>query len=134
MGGPLIPFRSGRLDQPENKIPPEGRLPDADKGTHQATNTHVREIFDKMGIDDREIICLLGCHSLGETHAHASGYDGPWTATPNLFGNQYYKSLMNIKWEPHTTSAGNHQFNSFNKELMMLPAELAFLEDEIFMK
>lgn len=85
-----------------------------------------------MGMDDREIICLVGCHSLGETHANASGYDGPWTATPNLFGNQYFKSLMNISWTPFTTVKDKAQFNSNNKELMMLPAEIAFLKDDSF--
>lgn len=39
---------------------------------------------------------------------------------------------MNISWQPHTTVADKAQFNSHNKELMMLPAELAFLQDEAF--
>lgn len=49
-GGPKIPFRLGRVDAESGESsPPDGRLPDADKGSRVATIQHVRDIFYRMG-------------------------------------------------------------------------------------
>lgn len=45
-GGPTIPFRTGREDLNDGSTsPPDGRLPDADKGSRVATVQHLRDIF-----------------------------------------------------------------------------------------
>ena len=60
-GGPTIPFRGGRTDAEHGETsPPDGRLPDADKGSRVATIHHVREIFYRMGFTDQEIVALSG--------------------------------------------------------------------------
>lgn len=65
-GGPTIPFRTGREDMDSGDTsPPDGRLPDADKGSKELTIQHVRDIFTRMGFTDREIVALLGAHALG---------------------------------------------------------------------
>jgi cytochrome c peroxidase len=74
MGGPIIRWRPGRSDNKDGKLSPaDGRLPDAAQGAQ-----HVRDIFYRMGFNDREIVALLGAHSLGRCHTDRSGYDGPW--------------------------------------------------------
>lgn len=73
MGGPKIIFRSGRKDKPTEECPPEGRLPDADKGSMKKTNSHLRDVFGKMGFEDKEIVVLSGAHALGRCHPNASG-------------------------------------------------------------
>ena len=40
---------------------------------------HIRTIFHRMGFNDREIVALIGAHTLGSCHKDRSGYDGPWT-------------------------------------------------------
>ncbi len=62
MGGPKVGFRWGRSDADGPKDPkedarfsPDGRLPDGDK--HAA---HLRDIFYRMGFDDRGIVALSG--------------------------------------------------------------------------
>ena len=62
MGGPKVTFRWGRSDANEPKDPkddarfsPDGRLPDGDKGAQ-----HIRDIFYRMGFDDRGIVALSG--------------------------------------------------------------------------
>ena len=40
---------------------------------------HIRDIFYRMGFNDREIVALIGAHTLGRCHADRSGYVGPWT-------------------------------------------------------
>ncbi|RYH06232.1 hypothetical protein EON65_43130, partial [archaeon] len=82
MGGPVVPWRSGRTDAPPNdtkKTLPDGRLPNANMGNPAATNSHIRDIFGRMGFNDREIVALIGAHALGRCHVEASGFWGPWT-------------------------------------------------------
>ena len=55
-GGPTIPFRLGREDFESGETsPPDGRLPDADKGSRVATIQHIRDIFYRMGFNDQEV-------------------------------------------------------------------------------
>lgn len=71
-----------------SSVTPDGRLPNADSGPPGADPSdaaHLRTIFNRMGFDDREIVVLSGAHALGRCHAEASGYVGPWTATPTTF-------------------------------------------------
>merc|ERR1712137_287474 len=77
-GGPEIPFRFGRKDFDSGETsPPDGRLPDADKGSSPKTVAHIKEIFHRMGFSNQEIVALLGAHALGRCHTEASGYWGP---------------------------------------------------------
>lgn len=87
LGGPKVPHTLGRLDAPNGSYcPPNGRLPDASQGA-----AHLREVFYRMGFDDRAIVCLSGAHTLGRCHLVRSGYDGPWTRNPLKFDNHYFK-------------------------------------------
>ena len=60
MGGPVVPWRQGRTDSPAPTNEPDGRLPNADMGCPRATGSHLRDIFGRMGFNDREIVCLSG--------------------------------------------------------------------------
>jgi len=133
LGGPVVPWKPGRVDYTKedilanpNLVPPNGRLPDASLGQQ-----HVRDIFYRMGFNDREIVALLGAHSLGRAHANRSGYDGPWTMSPTRFSNQFYKLLMRGKWTERQWS-GPRQFTDATKRLMMTPADLALQQDKEF--
>jgi len=131
MGGPKIPWRPGRSDAVDAKpTPPEGRLPDAAKG-----QDHIRDIFYRMGFDDREIVALIGAHSIGRCHKDRSGFDGPWTRAPTTFSNEYFKLLLSEKWVPRK-GPGPKQFenSSSGADLMMLPADLALTNDPSFRK
>lgn len=132
MGGPSIPWKPGRVDKPASvtvsEIPPNGRLPDASQGAQ-----HVRDVFYRMGFDDREITALVGAHSLGRCHTDRSGYDGAWSYTPTRFSNQFFKILLNTKWVPKQWD-GPAQFVSEDNALMMLPADMVFKTDPSFRK
>jgi len=108
MGGPAIPFAYGRVDEMDpGKVTPDGRLPDADKGDGPGPKTRagIREVFNRMGFDDQEIVALSGAHALGRCHADASGYVGPWSGTPTLFNNSYFVLLKGLKWTPNDKAA-----------------------------
>ncbi|KAK4342973.1 hypothetical protein RND71_038789 [Anisodus tanguticus] len=108
-GGPDIPFHPGRQDKTEP--PPEGRLPDAKKGSD-----HLREVFGHMGLSDKDIVALSGGHTLGRCHKERSGFEGAWTNNPLIFDNSYFKELLNGEKEG----------------LLQLPSDKALLEDPVF--
>lgn len=127
---------TGRVDAIEpDAVPPEGRLPAADNGSPGATAKALRSTFNRMGFNDQEIVALTGAHTLGRGHANASGYDGPWTPTPNKFSNLYFILLQNLTWEGEKLKSGVFQYTDApTKKLMMLPADLVMIEDPDFKK
>ncbi|KAK9733421.1 hypothetical protein RND81_04G067300 [Saponaria officinalis] len=108
-GGPEIDFHPGRPDKTES--PPEGRLPDALKGSD-----HLREVFYRMGMSDKDIVALSGAHTLGRCHKERSGFEGAWTNNPLVFDNSYFKELLSDEKEG----------------LIQLPSDKALLEDPVF--
>ncbi|XP_048335321.2 L-ascorbate peroxidase 3-like isoform X1 [Ziziphus jujuba] len=108
-GGPSIDFVPGRKDS--DASPDEGRLPDAEQGP-----SHLRNVFYRMGLSDRDIVALSGGHTLGRAHKDRSGFDGPWTKEPLKFDNSYFKELL--KGE--------------TKGLLKLPTDKALIEDPKF--
>eukprot|EP00741_Cyanophora_paradoxa_P013390 tig00020685_g12929.t1 len=130
MGGPAIPWRQGRSDDADgSRSPPDGRLPDASK-----EQSHVRQIFYRMGFNDREIVALLGAHSLGRCHVENSGYTGPWTRAPTTFSNEYYKELLKQKWQKKKWGGPLQYEDKATGDLMMTPADLALINDKEFKK
>ena len=112
MGGPSLPFRTGRNDasgpsspSSDSRFSPDGRLPDAD-GRGIRPGDHVRDIFYRMGFNDREIVALSGAHGLGRCHTDRSGFWGPWTRAPTTFSNEYFRVLEELKWSKKMTHNG----------------------------
>lgn len=74
MGGPKIPWKSGRTDfVDDSKCAPRGRLPDASQA-----HDHLRKIFYRMGFNDQEIVALSGAHNLGVRFSFTSPLKDDW--------------------------------------------------------
>lgn len=127
MGGPDVPFQFGRTDDEDgSNCPMNGRLPDAAQGA-----AHLREVFYRMGFNDQDIVALSGAHTVGSCHEKRSGFDGPWTTNPIKFDNEYFRNLVEIKWTPRKWE-GPLQYEDPSGKLMMLPTDLALVEDKKF--
>ncbi|MQL72747.1 hypothetical protein Taro_005143 [Colocasia esculenta] len=75
--GPKIPMKYGRVDVSGPKqCPEEGRLPSAGPPSPAA---HLREVFYRMGFDDKGIVALSGAHTLGRSRPDRSGWGKPET-------------------------------------------------------
>jgi Peroxidase len=68
-----VGWRAGRVDAPPEAVPPNGRLPAADKGSPMATAQGLRDTFGRMGFSDQEIVALSGAHALGERACAVTG-------------------------------------------------------------
>ncbi|KAI9139147.1 cytochrome c peroxidase [Paraphysoderma sedebokerense] len=123
LGGPSIPWRAGRKDAADEKsCPPVGRLPDASKDSK-----HVREVFNRMGFEDREIV-------LGRCHPDRSGYVNPWTFNPTTFTNDYFKLLLSETWQKKKWDGPLQYEDKKTKTLMMLPSDMWLIWDKQFKK
>ncbi|KAL9396127.1 hypothetical protein Peur_010380 [Populus x canadensis] len=129
-GGPKIPMKYGRVDvsAPEG-CPEEGRLPAA--GPPKPAD-HLREVFYRMGLNDKEIVALSGAHTLGRSRPERSGWGKPetkytkngpgapggqsWTAEWLKFDNSYFKDIKQRK----------------DDDLLVLPTDAALFEDPSF--
>ncbi|KAG5031394.1 hypothetical protein JHK82_015004 [Glycine max] len=129
-GGPKIPMKYGRVDVsgPE-QCPEEGRLPDAGP---PSPADHLRQVFYRMGLNDKEIVALSGAHTLGRSRPDRSGWgkpetkytkDGPgapggqsWTVQWLKFDNSYFKDIKEKR----------------DEDLLVLPTDAALFEDPSF--
>jgi len=84
-----------------------------------------------MSFNDQEIVALSGGHTLGSCHRVRSGYDGPWTSRPLRFDNEYFVNLLTKKWTEKKWN-GPRQFEDESGKLMMLPTDIALIEDSSF--
>ncbi|WOL12904.1 putative L-ascorbate peroxidase 6, chloroplastic/mitochondrial [Canna indica] len=129
-GGPKIPMKYGRVDVsgPEQCVD-EGRLPAAGRPSPAA---HLRDVFYRMGLSDKEIVALCGAHTLGRARPERSGWgkletkytkDGPgrpggqsWTVQWLKFDNSYFKDIKERK----------------DEDLLVLPTDASLFEDPSF--
>ena len=148
MGGPVIQWKPGRVDKPimdrsdsginmptvnshssKIAVPENGRLPEAARGAD-----HIRTVFTRMGFNDQETVALIGAHCVGRAHKDRSGYEGPWTNTPIMFANTYFKLLTEKNWIPKVWN-GPLQFvdeDDRDEFVMMLPSDIALLKDPVY--
>lgn len=94
LGGPRIEMAWGRIDatadQAPEICPPAERLPDWDDST-----TTVREKFGRMGFDDRDIVALIGAHTVGKAHPENLGFPfRNWDNSPVRFDSQYFDFVL----------------------------------------
>ncbi|KAG0470949.1 hypothetical protein HPP92_015495 [Vanilla planifolia] len=129
-GGPKIPMRYGRVDVTgSEQCPDEGKLPAAGP---PSPADHLREVFYRMGLNDKEIVALSGAHTLGRSRPERSGWgkpetkytkDGPgapggqsWTVQWLKFDNSYFKDVKEQK----------------DQDLLVLPTDAVLFEDPSF--
>lgn len=140
LGGPAVPWKAGRVDSMSpSDVTPDGRLPGADNGSYAKDSGHLRDIFYRMGFNDQEIVALSGAHSVGFCHTDRSGYWGPWSFSPNMFSNEYYRLLLDEEWTVKKHHNNGHwdgplQYEDPSGNLMMLPSDMTLKYDNKFKK
>jgi len=135
-GGPHIPLRLGRADaQSPEDCTPDGRLPAAappfpDRSKDPAA--HLRAVFHRMGLDDRDIVVLSGAHTLGRARPERSGFgraSTKYTANgPGAPGGQSWT----VQWLKFDNSYFTDIKEQRDADLLVLPTDACLFEDEGF--
>ncbi|CAH8354696.1 unnamed protein product [Eruca vesicaria subsp. sativa] len=129
-GGPEIPMKYGRVDaSAPDQCPEEGRLPDAGP---PSPADHLRDVFYRMGLTDKEIVALSGAHTLGRSRPDRSGWGKPETkytkAGPGEPGGQSWT----VKWLKFDNSYFKDIKEKRDEDLLVLPTDAALFEDPSF--
>lgn len=136
-------------------VNPEG--PEGHKGDFEASAASIREVFGRMGFNDRATVATIGgghafgkCHGAcpadqvdsetemcpgGDTweHKFTSGLELKWTTTPTTWSNQYFKNLFAYNWINTTSPAGALQWEPEGENMPpigMLTTDLALAEGD----
>lgn len=139
MGGPPIHWRPGRIDKEASACASggcmfkAGMLPEADLVTMDKTREQCQGTFERMGFGKREMVVLLGAHTVGRMHLEFSKFEGIWTVTPLKFNNAYYRNNIGLAWKESKSAAGQRQFVVKDKKkdngTVMLLADLMLAAD-----
>ncbi|KAF8404074.1 hypothetical protein HHK36_008951 [Tetracentron sinense] len=129
-GGPKIPMKYGRVDISEpDQCPEEGKLPDAGPPSPAG---HLRDVFYRMGLSDKEIVALSGAHTLGRSRPERSGWGKPETKYtkdgPGTPGGQSWT----VQWLKFDNSYFTDIKERRDEDLLVLPTDAALFEDPSF--
>eukprot|EP00039_Didymoeca_costata_P016839 m.307313 g.307313 ORF g.307313 m.307313 type:complete len:321 (-) comp16458_c1_seq4:3077-4039(-) len=131
MEGPHIDFKPGRIDASTggpNHCPPENRLPffnESAKG--------IRDKFERMGFSDRDLVALVGAHTVGHTHIENSGFPfHNWDLTPQKFDNSYFDFLLRDWWNLDDEDPDHPYYR--NRSWLMLLSDFVLKEDPKFLE
>ena len=123
---PDLTFKWGRTDCDDSPYTtdtntfPEGTM----------TRSEMMDYFeDHFGYTKKEVVALLGAHTLGLNTVDDSGYDGPYTANLFKLDNTYYSMMLNTSgytWTNEETSAGLWQFTSGSYTRLNTDLELVY--------
>lgn len=139
-GGPRIPMRYGRRDaRGPDDCAKEGNLPAAGKPFPDGSVTpaeHLRKVFNRMGLEDKEIVALSGAHTIGRSRPTRSGWgkeSTPYTSHPKE-GETWAPGGQS--WTVDWLNFNNAYFVEIKEkrdaELLVLPTDAALFEDEGF--
>jgi catalase (peroxidase I) len=142
-----------------NPAGPQG-VPDPVASSVQVRDTFARMAMN----DSETVALIGGGHAFGKTHGaceagagpapdidptnpwpglcgngkgnwtYTSGFEGPWTKTPNAWGKEYFDNLLNIPYEVYNGSGNKPQWRQINpqpgsEKLMMLTSDISLTKD-----
>ncbi|GFH21569.1 L-ascorbate peroxidase, partial [Haematococcus lacustris] len=85
----------------------------------------VKERFPWISYAD--LWTLAGCVAVEEM-------GGPWTNAPTTFSNLYFQELLNRHWRKKSWSGPLQYEDKESGKLMMLPTDMALIQDRAFKK
>jgi hypothetical protein len=88
----LLPTRVGRPDA--QSCTDSGELLHSD----DTWSTLKASFSRKFGMNNRDIVAIMGAHTLGRAEASISGHDGGWTNYQSSFSNLFYVMMVSRDW------------------------------------
>ena len=128
-GNVAMSFRSGRVDNANCAATDRGRFPNA-----EGDLASVVSVFQqRLGLTQREMVALMGAHSLGRAELANTGYNGAWDRSSGVLdGQQYYNDLVTQPWTKTATGRSSptgtalHQWANGREIMLTTDMALAF--------
>jgi catalase (peroxidase I) len=77
----------------------------------------LRHKFNRMGLFNREIVAIIGAHTVGFTHEPFSGFPTrPWGDTPHYRDTRFFEGLLLPVWVKRTELHNGNQLTYFERE------------------
>ena len=89
----VLPFRYGRIDDASCDGVDAAFLPSAQNTYAQTSAAFVA----RVGMTARQLVAVMGAHTLGRAEGKNSGFDGSWSGFSSSFSIQYYRSLIGLQ-------------------------------------
>jgi len=88
-----------------------------DPGNPHGDFAEVRRVLHgNFGLDDKEIVTLMGSHNVGGAHKAASGWDHNWQEDFLTFDNQYYKNMISLPFIHIDVNKSKHETEADRRE------------------
>jgi len=92
-----------------------------------------KDVMLVTGLSARETVALMGGgHSLGMMHRSRSGFEGSWTSTPTKLNTEYFRNLIDERWEEHRAEGNRVQYKAAGKDLYILKSDLTLAVDATY--
>ncbi|KAF8756873.1 Peroxidase [Rhizoctonia solani] len=128
MDGPKIPWRPGRIDGYAKDATPMAVCPMPPRvRTTSETSSIVWASMTRKS--SPSLVHTLWADAIV---TGVSGFDGPWTFSPTTLTNEYYKLLLNEKWQWRKWDGPKQLEDKTTKSLMMLPTDMVLVQDKKF--
>lgn len=99
----LLPFRYGRVDDAACVGVDAAFLPSPLNSYAQTAANFVT----RVGMTPRQMVAVLGAHTLGRCQAQNSGFEGGWTAFQSSFSNTFFTTLAGVQWSNKDSPTGS---------------------------
>lgn len=144
MGDIKLNWRPGRVDLPDGKVEFDWQAPPARRTAAcltppRAWLTSASSLAGWASMTRRSSHSVVPMHLAAgsilskNSHTTRSGFDGPWTNAPTMLTNDYFVLLTSSKWHVRKWN-GPKQYQDETGQLMMLPTDMALLDDPEFKK
>merc|ERR1712087_419269 len=88
---------------------------------------------EHVGFTQRQVVAILGAHTLGKCHENFSGYSSfRWKRRgPDQLNNEYYENLFAFDWTHSQSPTGLWEWIAIdrNREILMLNADMSLVMD-----
>ena len=99
----LLPFHYGRVDDATCDGVDGAFLPAV-----QASYADTAAIFcSRVGMTPRQLVAIMGAHTVGRAQGSDSGYDGGWSGFSSSFSIMYYWQLLAVDWNAKDAPDGS---------------------------
>jgi len=125
---PSMPYYFGRVDCESSPDATDTKQFASAAWGFQSISAWFQEHLD---FNSREIVTIIGAHTLGKAHQQWSGYSSErWKRRgPDMLNNVFYQNLLNFEWQQLTSPRGKYEWRveDQGRDILMLNSDMSLI-------